>query len=123
MHESVLATQVLEFPEDIFEEAALVADSLTGTSNSAAGSLHLAPDSYISSGLVAHAVTQLAAGQGTIKLGQVKVCTLEPHGKVLAVEAEVATASDQLLKHECGCLLVHKMLCLPMECCSSATLL
>ncbi len=72
-----LASQVLEFPEDIFEEAALVSESLRQTSNGAAGSLHLAPDSYISSGLVAHAVTQLAAGHGTIKLSQVKVCKCE----------------------------------------------
>ena len=58
--------------------------SLTEASNGVAGSLHLAPDSYISSGLVAYAVTQLAAEQGTIKLSQVKVCTLEAHGKMLA---------------------------------------
>lgn len=70
------AMQVLELPEDIFEEAALVADSLRDESSASAGSLHLAPNSYISSGLVAHAATQLAAGQGTIKLSHVKVCVL-----------------------------------------------
>jgi len=65
------ASQVLGFPEDIFEEAALVAESLHDSG--AAASIHLAPDSHISSGLVAQALTQLAAGQGTIKLTSVKV--------------------------------------------------
>lgn len=65
------ALQVLGFPEDIFEEAALVAQSLHDSGTAA--SVHLAPDSHISSGLAAQALTQLAAGQGTIKLTSVMV--------------------------------------------------
>ena len=71
-----MAMQVLELPEDIFEEAALVTEALHDESNASAGSLSFAPRSHISSGLVAHAVTQLAAGQGTIKLSHVKVRAL-----------------------------------------------
>ena len=66
--------QVLEFPEDIFEETALVAKSLRGTSTGAAASLRLPHDAHISSGLIAHCVTRMAAGEGTIKLSNVKVC-------------------------------------------------
>ena len=56
-----------------------MAGYLHETSTAAAGSLPLTPDSYISSGLVAHAATQLAAQQGSIKLSQVKVCTFGFH--------------------------------------------
>jgi hypothetical protein len=65
--------QVLGFPEDIFEEASLVAKSLEDASSSSAGSVHLAHHDFVSSGLVAHALTQLAAGKGTIKVSAVKV--------------------------------------------------
>ena len=65
--------QVLGFPEDIFEEAALVAESPLDTSSGSGGGVRLAPHDYVSSGLVAHALTQLAAGKGAIKLGNVKV--------------------------------------------------
>jgi hypothetical protein len=65
--------QVLGFPEDIFEEAALVAESLQDTLSVSAGGVRLAPHDHVSSGLVAHALTQLAAGEGTIKLSNVKV--------------------------------------------------
>lgn len=65
--------QVLGFPEDIFEEAALVAESLQDTLSGSAGGVRLAPHGHVSSGLVAHALTQLAAGEGAIKLSNVKV--------------------------------------------------
>ena len=65
--------QVLGFPEDIFEEAALVAESLQDTSSGSGGGVRLVPHDYVSSGLVAHGLTQLAAGEGAIKLGNVKV--------------------------------------------------
>ena len=65
--------QVLGFPEDIFEEAALAAVSLQDTSSGSACGVRLAPHDHVSSGLVAHALTHLAAGEGAIKLSNVKV--------------------------------------------------
>ena len=105
----LIVPQVLGYPEDLLEEAALAADSLSEASYGAAASIWLSPESHVSNGLVAHALLQMAAGMGSIGVSNVKVGRLV-HCRHIAVILDYCFTWQKLHFHACAkCFLLCHM--------------